>query len=154
MEKLVLFLCPESKDNILMYNCLFNNKNMYIKYGDFSKVKINGQIYIQALNLGNRHNVYLRFKQQVNTQKIKYICWYIAINIADIVIINKVINIDEGIRQLDIALDLGKDIYAIPGDIFNYKNYLANFSIKQGAIPICSKYDMDYILKEKKYNVL
>lgn len=68
--------------------------------------------------------------------------------------INKIKNINDGICELDLALELGKEIYAIPGDIFEYENYLANFSIKQGAIPICSKYDIDYVLKEKASNVL
>jgi predicted Rossmann fold nucleotide-binding protein DprA/Smf involved in DNA uptake len=57
-------------------------------------------------------------------------------------------------KILDIALDLGKEIYAIPGDIFEYKNYLANFAIKQGAIPICSRCDMQYIIRENKDHVL
>ena len=66
----------------------------------------------------------------------------------------KIKDINEAIFELDIALDLGKDIYAIPGDIFEYESYLANYSIKQGATPICSKFDIEYVLKEKKDNVL
>ena len=122
---------------------------LYITYGKFTKGK---SIYI--LTIGNKYKLYINTKGNINSKRLKYIAMYIGILICDFVVINKIKNIDDGIFELDIALDLGKEIYSIPGDIFEYENYLANYSIKQGAIPICSKYDIEYILKEKEFNVL
>lgn len=81
----------------------------------------------------------------MSVENMKYILTCIAISLADYVVVNKINNISESMQELDIALDFGKEIYAIPGDIFEYKNYLSNFAIKQGAIPICSVYDVNNI---------
>lgn len=39
---------------------------------------------------------------------------------------------------VDFALDQGKDIYAIPGSIYNENSYGTNELIKEGAIPVTS----------------
>lgn len=122
---------------------------LYVTYEEESK-----GMYECVLNIGSKYRLYLVTKVKINKKILKYISTYIAVLISDFIVINKIQNIDEGLYELDMALDLGRDIYAIPGNIFEYENYLANFSIKQGAIPICSKYDAKYILKEKEFNVL
>jgi len=132
-----------------MYKELFNKKALYITY--VCKYKGRDRCII---NIGDKYKLYIDTKVNINSKRIKYISMYIAMLICDFIVINKIKNIDESIFELDIALDLGKDIYAIPGDIFEYENYLANFGIKHGAVPVCSKYDMEYVLKEKTLNVL
>lgn len=149
-----MYIAPEIIENITMHKNLIKEDVLYAVYSSFNKCIVNTKEYICILNIGNKYKLYVVLKRSINKNILKYISLYIGILISDFVIVNKINNIDEGICQLDIALDLGKDIYAIPGDIFDYRNYLANYSIKQGAIPICSKYDMKNILEEKKLNVL
>ena len=138
----------------MMHKNICSKDILYITYNNFKDDIIEGKKQINILNIGNKYLINISLKKAVCKSNLRYITVYIGMLISDIVIINKINSIDEGIFELDMALDLGKDIYAVPGDIFDYKNYLANFAIKQGAIPICSKYDMQYILKEKKINVL
>lgn len=149
-----MYIAPEIIENIMMHKNFITEDVLYATYMDFNKGIVSTKKYICVLNIGNKYKLYVALKRSINKNILKYISLYIGILISDFVIVNKINNIDEGICQLDIALDLGKDIYAIPGDIFDYRNYLANYSIKQGAIPICSKYDMKNILEEKNLNVL
>lgn len=100
---------------------------------------------ICRLTLSNGTKIYITLKKHMSVENMKYILTCIAISLADYVVVNKINNISESMQELDIALDFGKEIYAIPGDIFEYKNYLSNFAIKQGAIPICSVYDVNNI---------
>ena len=150
----MFYISPEIVENVIMCKKIINDKLLYITYADFKRCVINKKVFTNILNIGNKYKICVALKGNIGKDKLIYICIYIAILISDIDIINKINNINEGIRELDIALDLGKDIYAIPGDIFKYQNYLANFAIKQGAIPICSMHDMKYILAEKKFNLL
>lgn len=135
-------------ENILMYNTLFDKKIKYITFSNLNHIFFYDKKYVNILKIGNKYNIYVCLKNNKNNEFLKYIQAYVAIIISDILVINKVSNIKQGIYELDIALDLGKEIYAIPGDIFKPEKYLANFAIKQGAIPICNKYDINYILKE------
>lgn len=151
---LVLYVSSKMLENILMYKYLSSKNTLYITYSNFKKYTIGNKECVSVLNIGDKYKIFIQLKKEVGKENLKYIALYIAILISDFVVINKINNINEGMMELDIALDLGKDIYAIPGDIFDYKNYLANFAIKQGAIPICNIHDMKYILREKKFNVL
>ena len=148
-EPTVLYISSANIKNFQIHKQLFNKKVLYIIYLKSSK---DGKKHI--LNIGDKYKLYIDIKVNVSIRRKEYILLYIAILLCDFVVINKIKSIDESIYELDIALDLGKDIYAIPGNIFEYESYLANYSIKQGAIPICSKYDAEYILKENKFNVL
>lgn len=153
-EILVLYVASEITYNKEMHKNICTKDMLYITSFNFKDEIIQSNKQISILNIGNKYAVNISLKKTIDISKLRYITIYIAMIISDIVIVNKISSIDEGIFELDIALELGKDIYAIPGDIFDYKNYLANYAIKQGAIPICSKYDMQYILQEKKINVL
>ena len=153
-EFIAYYICYENNQNMFMSRYLSEKNIKYIRICDFIKNNINVKKHVCIATIGNKYKLYIKLKQKVESENLMYIATYIVILISDIIIINKVSNIDKGLRELDVALDLGKDVYAVPGDIFDYKSYLANFSIKQGAIPICSRYDMKYILTEKKYNVL
>ncbi len=153
-KSITYYICYENKQNIFMSKYLSGKNIEHIKVYDFVKNNITVKKHICIANVGDKYKLYIKLKKKVDSENLMYIATYIVILIADIIIVNKVSNIDKGLRELDIALDLGKDVYAIPGDIFDYQSYLANFAIKQGAIPICSRYDMKYILKEKKFNVL
>lgn len=133
------------KENEEIYFKLFKEKSEYIFNNISNNIDFLNKQYICALNLSNGTKIYIALKKDVPLKTVKYICSCIAISLADYVVINKINNISEAMQELDIALDLGKEIYAIPGDIFEYKNYLSNFAIKQGAIPICSVYDVDNI---------
>lgn len=147
-RKSLYIISSNLKENEEIYLKLFKGKMEYIYIGDMSKVIFSGKEYIRGLSLSNDTNVYLLFKKNIPLTIIKYICVYIAISFADCIVVNKIDNISNGLEELDIALDLGKEIYAIPGSIFEYKNYLSNFAIKQGAIPICSIYDVDHIMQK------
>jgi len=153
-KNIVLYISSEMLENMLMYKYLELENTLYITYSDFKKYTIGNKECVSILNIGDKNKVFIELKNEVSKEKLKYIALYIAILISDFVVINKISNINDGIKELDIALDLGKDICAIPGDILEYKNYLANFAIKQGAIPICNIHDMKYILREKNFNVL
>lgn len=133
------------KENEEIYFKLFKEKSEYIFNNISNNIDFLNKQYICGLNLSNGTKIYIALKKDVPLKTVKYICSCIAISLADYVVINKINNISEAMQELDIALDLGKEIYAIPGDIFEYKNYLSNFAIKQGAIPICSVYDVDNI---------
>ena len=153
-EKSVLFFNPDFNRNIVMYNYLINRELEYINFSNLNDIFFENRRYINILKIGNKYSLYICIKANITDKYIEIIRTFIAMIISDIVIINKVNNINKAMCELDVALDLGKDIYAIPGDIFNSETYVANFALKQGAIPICSRYDIKYILKEKNFNVL
>lgn len=138
-------------ENIDLYNKLFKNKWDYLVEGTFNKKRFNNEYYTNILNVGNKYGIYALFEENISEKNIKYIINYISVIISDDIVINKVVNISNGFQIIDIALEYGKDIYAIPGDIFNYKSYLSNYVIKQGAIPICGISDIKYILLQKHY---
>jgi DNA processing protein len=48
----------------------------------------------------------------------------------------------ESLNLLDMFLELGKDIYALPGEIFESRSYLANLAIRSGAHVITKKEDI------------
>lgn len=135
------------KENEEIYLKLFKDKTEYIYLGDMEKTKFYGKEYIKGVSLTNGTNIYFLFKKNIPSKVMKYICVCVAISFADYIVVNKIDNISNGLEELDVALELGKEIYAIPGNIFEYKNYLSNFAIKQGAIPICSIYDVKHITK-------
>lgn len=142
-----MYIDSSNIKNFRIHRNLFDIDVLYISYKEENNYKC-------ILSLGDKYKLYINTKANISNNSLKYIITYVESVICDFVMVNKITNISESIFELDIALDLGKDIYAIPGDIFEYENYLANFSIKQGAIPICSKYDIEYLLKEKTANVL
>lgn len=148
-EIIVLYISSEVENNFEIHKQLFGKEVLYITYEDIYVGK-----YKCILNIGNKYKLYIKEKVNITSKRMEYISRCIANLLCDFVIVHKIKNIDKSITELDIALDLGNDIYAIPGNIFKYENYLANYSIKQGAIPICSKHDAKYILKEKEFNVL
>lgn len=148
-ELIVLYVSSANINNIGIHKQLFNKEVLYIFFVEASE-----DSKAVMLNIGNKYNLYIDMRTNINSRIKKYVLLYTAMLLCDFVVINKIKNIDEAIYELDVALDLGKNIYAIPGNIFEYESYLANYSIKQGAIPICSKYDVEYILKENKFNVL
>jgi len=151
-EKSILYMLDSMLiENIKLYNKLFKNEWEYLILGTFEKIKINNEKYINILNIKNKCSIYALFKTSITEKSIKYIINYISIVISDDIVINKVINIKNGFEIIDIALEQGKEIYAIPGEIFSYKNYLANYAIKQGAVPICDIFDIRYILLQKRY---
>ena len=142
--KLVYVITPELKENKEIYLKLFN-KEKY-SYININNVNNGGnKSAVNVIDISNGDKIYVTLKECISKCKLKYISQYISISLADYVIVNKIKSISESMVELDIALDLGKEIYAIPGDIFSYKNYLANFAIKQGAIPICSEHDVTNI---------
>ena len=154
-ENIIYFICYSNAENISMFRKLFDSRVIYTSCDCKDKIIIDDKEYLNIVNIGDRYSIYIRLRTKLSKEEIKYISLYIAIIISDYIFVYKTKNINEAISELDIALELGKDIYAIPGDILSYENYLANFCIKQGAIPICSKYDIKYILdKKKKDNVL
>lgn len=150
-KRLIYLLEPFNIENINLYNKLFKSSWEYISYGIFDKSIINGEEYINLLNINDKYNIYGMFEKNTNLKYVQYVSYYLAIVIADDIVVNKVKNIREGFKVIDIALDLGKEIYALPGDIFDMKNYLANYIIKQGAIPICNVSDIRNILLQKDY---
>lgn len=142
--KLVYVITPELKENKEIYLKLFNKeKYSYISINDVNNVGKGHDLNV--IDISNGDKIYIALKECISKFKLKHISKYISISLADYVVVNKIENISDGMLELDIALDLGKEIYSIPGDIFSYKNYLANFAIKQGAIPICSVYDVSNI---------
>ncbi len=154
-KKILYIIQPDYIKNKEMHKRLFRHGWYYIIPGSFHITKINFNSYIHILNIGNKYKVYILFNKYTdNKDLLKYVYNILCLFIADDVVINKVTNIKEGLEMLDLALEFGKDIYAIPGDIFERENYLANFALKHGAIPICGIYDIRNILLEKKVNVL
>lgn len=152
IEKNILYVLDSVLiENIRLYNKLFKSKWEYIIPGTFDKIQINNNEYTNILNIGKKCSIYALFNENASDESISYIVDYIAVIVSDDIIVNKVINIKNGFEIIDIALEKGKDIYAIPGEIFNSKNYLANYVIKQGAIPICDISDIKYILLQKHY---
>lgn len=139
--KLVYVITPELKENKEIYLKLFNKE----KYSYINIDNVGNKAAVNVIDISNGDKIYVTLKECISKYKLKYISQYISISLADYVIVNKIKSISESMVELDIALDLGKEIYSIPGDIFSYKNYLANFAIKQGAIPICSVYDVSNI---------
>lgn len=140
--KLVYVITPELKENKEIYLKLFNKE----RYSYINNVNnVGSKAAVNVIDISNGDKIYVTLKECISKYKFKYISQYISISLADYVIVNKIKSISESMLELDIALDLGKEIYAIPGDIFSYKNYLANFAIKQGAVPICSEYDVTNI---------
>lgn len=139
--KLVYVITPELKENKEIYLKLFNKE----KYSYINIDNVGNKAAVNVIDISNDDKIYVTLKECISKYKLKYISQYISISLADYVIVNKIKSISESMVELDIALDLGKEIYSIPGDIFSYKNYLANFAIKQGAIPICSVYDVSNI---------
>lgn len=151
-KKNILYMFdPTLEDNIKLYNRLFKNKWDYIFPSNFEKIQINKKEYMSVLNISNKASVYALFNRYIEKQKINYIINYVAIILADEIVLNKVTNIKNGLKIIDIALDIGKDIYAIPGEINNTKSYLANYMIKQGCSPLCDIYDVRYLLLQKHY---
>ena len=139
--KLVYVITPELKENKEIYLKLFNKE----KYSYINIDNVGNKAAVNVIDISNGDKIYVTLKECISKYKLKYISQYISISLADYVIVNKIKSISESMVELDIALDLGKEIYAIPGDIFSYKNYLANFAIKQGAVPICSEHDVTNI---------
>ena len=150
-ERLIYVLEPNLEGNKYIYNKLFLNDWEYIFHADYQTLYIFNKKYIHVLNISNKYKIYVQLKNNMDSFKLDYISTYISCLIADELVINKVSNIKRGINGMDIMLNTGKDIYAIPGNIFEYENYLANFAIKQGAVPICGKYDIQYLLLQKYY---
>lgn len=144
-KKLMYMISSNIKENEETYFKLFKEKSEYIFNNILDNINFCNNHYVQSLSLSNGTKIYIVLKKDISFEKIKYICSCIAISLADYVVVNKIDNISEAMQELDIALDLGKEIYAIPGNIFEYKNYLSNFAIKQGAIPICSVHDVNNI---------
>ncbi len=138
-------------ENINVYNKLFKQNWNSISSGNFIKKSINNNEYVNILNVEDKCAIYARFKPNINEQNIQYIINYIAVMIADDMVVNKVSNIKRGFEIVDIALDFGKEIYCIPGEIFNPKSYLANYILKCGATPICGISDVKYVLLQKDY---
>lgn len=144
--KLVYVITPELKENKEIYLKLFNKeKYSYINININNVNNEGNKAAVNVIDISNGDKIYVTLKECISKYKLKYISQYISISLADYVIVNKIKSISESMVELDIALDLGKEIYAIPGDIFSYKNYLANFAIKQGAVPICSEHDVTNI---------
>ena len=150
-KRLIYLLEPANPENINIYNKLFKSSWEYINNGILDKSIINGEEYINIVSIKDKYYVYGMFDKSANENNIKCVSCYLAIVLADDVVVNKVKNIKQGFNTIDIALDLGKDIYAVPGDIFDIKNYLTNYIIKQGAVPICNISDVRYILLQNHY---
>ncbi len=144
---------PLKKTLIYIFeNDNFENKRLvnYI-FKNTTKPLVNtGHYFISSKNksvfIGNILNLTLKNNKNIRNELLIY--ELISIALADVVIINKVNNIKLGFELLDFALDLGKDVYAVPGDIYNSDSYLSNYSIKTGAVPICTKRDgMEILLQ-------
>ncbi|MEG1142263.1 MAG: hypothetical protein RSE41_07450, partial [Clostridia bacterium] len=52
---------------------------------------------------------------------------------------------------IDIALEYGKDILVIPGNVYEDNTFFNNYLIKNGAICITSKQELLDIVKDKTY---
>lgn len=144
-KSILYMLYPNIRENEQVYLKLFKDKAEYIYINSYDILKLNEKRCVRGVKMSDGTIIDILLKKDMPQEAIKYICYCIAISLADYVVVGKVCNIPEGIKQLDIALDFGKEIYAFPGEIFNYKNYLSNFAIKQGAIPICTVYDVNNI---------
>ena len=150
-ENLLYILEPNLEDNLYIYKTLYHKNWEYISHADFNNITCLNSKYVNILNIGKKYKLYVLLKNSTDREKLKYIATYISSTIADEIVVNKVSNINEGIKTLDIVLNMGKEVYSIPGNIFDYKSYMANFAIKNGATPICGLYDIDYILLQKHY---
>lgn len=150
-KRILYMLDSMLHENIKLYNNLFKSKWEYIQTGDFEKVQIKDKQYINVLNIGDKASIYALFACDIDKNVINDIADYIAIILADEIIMNKVRNIKKGFEIVDIALDMDKNIYAIPGEINNGKSYLTNYMIKQGAPIICDISDIRYLLLQKDY---
>ncbi len=91
---------------------------------------------------------FIDFKRKINLKKdeIKYIneIFFTSIFSDFLVIIQERYN-RENLDILDLFLDFGKEIYAVPGDVFNEKCKLANYVIKNGANVLLEYIDNVYI---------
>ncbi len=154
-------------DNELSIN--LNNKNVYFFYDSYyskSAIRIiNYFAKIVKVENGNIFSEY-NFQDKMNINIIdfdSYICnvkesaKYIVLynkndvaqfkaNIIDILIIIEA-RYELGIVSLvDSYLELGKDIYVVPSNIFRANGYFSNYLIKQGAQILLNKWDLKYIL--------
>ena len=55
-----------------------------------------------------------------------------SLTLADVVVVDKVINIREGLDRIDFALMQGKEILCFKNE-FKKENYVSNYLIKDGA---------------------
>ncbi|MDD2627875.1 MAG: hypothetical protein PHR25_05075 [Clostridia bacterium] len=134
-KTLIYIIEKDTFENKRLINYMFTNDN---------KVTINSEFYLlssknKSIFIGDALN--LTLKNNINIKNKLVTCELISIALADIVIINKVDDIKKGFELLDFALDLGKEIYGIPGEIYSKSSYLSNYAIKTGAIPLCTKRD-------------
>lgn len=119
----------------VVINCIdVNNLENLKDIGDKADTNICQVIILYNLENMHGHDTYISAENIVKNEIISAI--------SDILIVIETDLDIKNVKLLDMFLELGKDVYAIPGNIFNKKSCLSNFAIKQGAMVITKKEDI------------
>lgn len=126
-----------------IYNCLINNKKINIINNKNSNVKIlKDDIFNKEYQLST--NIKNTCFNYILPKNCNYIYELICSMIDVLIILNAKYELDI-VTMTDIAIDMGKQIYVVPGSIDD-KNYMfSNYLIKDGAIVILNNKDIENI---------